>query len=101
MLKVIRIFAAVISLAVLPAIAVAQDIDGVVEHPMIERYPGQVIAWQHIENYQPYKVAVGPVTGYRQMAIGSKLRAASPGPSTNMKARTGPIRRSTGTISTR
>jgi outer membrane protein OmpA-like peptidoglycan-associated protein len=67
MLKVIRIFAAVISLAVLPAIAVAQDIDGVVEHPMIERYPGQVIAWQHIENYQPYKVAVGPVTGYRQI----------------------------------
>jgi outer membrane protein OmpA-like peptidoglycan-associated protein len=67
MLKVIRIFAAVISLAVLPAIAVAQDIDGVIEHPMIERYPGQVIAWQHIENYQPYKVAVGPVTGYRQI----------------------------------
>ena len=47
---------------------VAQDIDGVVEHPMIQRYPGQVIAWQHIENYQPYKVAVGPVTGYRAIA---------------------------------
>lgn len=46
----------------------AQDIDGIVEHPMIERYPGQVIAWQHIENYQPYKVAVGPVTGYRTIA---------------------------------
>ncbi len=43
----------------------AQDIDGIVEHPMIKRYPGQVIAWQHIENYQPYKVAVGLVTGYR------------------------------------
>ena len=43
----------------------AQDIDGVIEHPMIERYPGQVIAWQHIENYQPYKVATGPVAGYR------------------------------------
>ena len=67
MLKVIRMLAAAISLAVLPAIAVAQDIDGVVEHPMIERYPGQVIAWQHIENYQPYKVAVGPVTGYRSI----------------------------------
>lgn len=46
----------------------AQDIDGVIEHPMIERYPGQVIAWQHIENYQPYKVPLGPVTGYRQIA---------------------------------
>ena len=35
---------------------------------MIERYPGQVIAWQHIENYQPYKVAMGPVTGYRTIS---------------------------------
>jgi outer membrane protein OmpA-like peptidoglycan-associated protein len=48
--------------------AFAQDIEGVVEHPMVERYPGQVIAWQHIENYQPYKVATGPVTGYRAIA---------------------------------
>ena len=47
---------------------VAQDIDGIVEHPMIERYPGQVIAWQHIENYQPYRVAIGPVVGYRSIA---------------------------------
>jgi outer membrane protein OmpA-like peptidoglycan-associated protein len=46
----------------------AQDVEGVIEHPMIERYPGQVIAWQHIENYQPYKVATGPVTGYRAIA---------------------------------
>lgn len=47
---------------------VAQDQEGVVEHPMIKRYPGQVIAWQQIENFQPYKVAVGPVTGYRSIA---------------------------------
>ena len=67
MFKIIRIVLAVSGLALLPAIAAAQDIEGVVEHPMIERYPGQVIAWQHIENYQPYKVAVGPVTGYRQI----------------------------------
>ena len=45
----------------------AQEVDGAVEHPMFERYPGQVIAWQHIENYQPYKVAIGPVTGYRRI----------------------------------
>ncbi|MEQ8557177.1 MAG: OmpA family protein [Henriciella sp.] len=50
-----------------PASLYAQDADGVVEHPMIERYPGQVIAWQHIENYQPVKIPVGPVTGYRQI----------------------------------
>jgi len=47
------------------ASAGAQDIDGVTEHPMISRYPGQEIRWQHIENYMPYRVPVGPVTGYR------------------------------------
>lgn len=46
----------------------AQDIAGVAEHPMVKRYPGQVITWQHIENYQPYKLAVGAVTGYRSIA---------------------------------
>lgn len=50
------------------SLSVAEDIEGVIEHSMIKRYPGQVIAWQHIENYQPYKVAVGPVTGYRAIA---------------------------------
>ena len=45
--------------------AVAEDIDGVQEHPLISRYPGQDIRWQHIENYMPYRVPVGPVTGYR------------------------------------
>lgn len=65
-----RLCALVASLIVsfLATSVMAQDIDGIVEHPMIERYPGQVIAWQHIENYQPYKVAVGPVAGYRTIA---------------------------------
>ena len=27
-----------------------------------------MIAWQHIENYQPYHVPVGPVTGYRTIS---------------------------------
>ena len=43
----------------------AQDIDGIVEHDLISRYPGQDIRWQHIENYMPYRVPAGPVTGYR------------------------------------
>lgn len=47
--------------------AMAQDVDGVQEHPMIERYPGQDITWQKIENYMPYEIAVGPVTGYRNI----------------------------------
>ena len=62
-----RAFFAAAVLASFATIALAQDIDGVIEHPMIDRYPGQVIAWQHIENYQPYRVAVGPVTGYRRI----------------------------------
>lgn len=67
MLKYVGILAA-LTLALFHPTMHAQDIDGVVEHPMIERYPGQVIAWQHIENYQPYKVATGPVTGYRAIS---------------------------------
>lgn len=35
---------------------------------MIERYPGQEIAWQTIDNYREFRIPVGPVTGYR--AIG-------------------------------
>ena len=45
-----RLGTILVFLCTLAASAVAQDIEGVVEHPMFERYPGQVIAWQHIEN---------------------------------------------------
>lgn len=55
--------------------AFAQDIDGAIEHPMMtERYPGQEIRWQRIENYMPYKVPLGPVTGYR--TIGDTIETA-------------------------
>ena len=47
--------------------AFAADIEGVVEHPMFARYPGQEIAWQQIENYQPFKIPKGPVVGYRKI----------------------------------
>ncbi|MEM1262749.1 MAG: OmpA family protein [Pseudomonadota bacterium] len=68
MFKRMLVTVAAMLLACFVSTASAEDIEGVVEHPMIERYPGQVIAWQHIENYQPYKVAVGPVVGYRKIA---------------------------------
>ncbi len=48
-------------------LAIADDVEGVQEHPMIERYPGQDIRWQKIENYMPYEIAIGPVTGYRKI----------------------------------
>lgn len=65
MFNCIGVIAVGLTCVFVSANAVAQDIDSIIEHPMFERYPGQIIAWQHIENYQTYKVATGPVTGYR------------------------------------
>ena len=64
-----EIIAFSLAMAALPMLApvAAEDIEGVQEHPMIERYPGQEIRWQKIENYMPYKIATGPVTGYRKI----------------------------------
>jgi len=72
-MNAIRAPIAVILLTLLYAVTVvpptyAGDMEGITEHPMISRYPGQEIRWQQIENYMPYRVPVGPVTGYR--AIG-------------------------------
>lgn len=67
-MQVLKNIATGLVIALATGIVSAQDIDGVLEHPMIERYPGQVIAWQHIENYQPYRVATGPVSGYRAIS---------------------------------
>ncbi len=58
----------VLHIAVVIAFPVqAEDIAGIQEHPLLTRYPGQEIRWQHIENYMPYRVPVGPVTGYRSI----------------------------------
>lgn len=48
-----------------PTVVVAQDADGCEDHGAITRYPGSVLEWCKIENYMPYKIPVGPVTGYR------------------------------------
>ncbi len=45
----------------------AQDAPGVVEHPMVQRYPGQEIRWQTIENFRPFRVPLSGVTGYREI----------------------------------
>lgn len=46
----------------------AQDAPGSEDHPAITRYPGSVIKWNKVENYMPYKIAAGPVTGYRTIS---------------------------------
>lgn len=62
-----RRFALAVLIAVWGVAATAQDIAGVVEHPMVTRYPGQSIAWQSIENHRPYRVPLGEVGGYRDL----------------------------------
>lgn len=49
------------------ASAQAEDIEGIQEHGLVSRYPGQEIRWQQIENYMPFRVPAGPVAGYRQI----------------------------------
>ena len=57
-------------LALTPAAADAApgDIAGAADHPAVSRYPGTVIKWQAIDNHLPYRIAVGPVTGYRAIS---------------------------------
>jgi outer membrane protein OmpA-like peptidoglycan-associated protein len=45
----------------------AEDIDGITEHGLVGRFPGQEIRWQQIENYLPFRVPTGAVTGYRRI----------------------------------
>jgi OmpA-OmpF porin, OOP family len=51
-------------LGVAPAL-LAQDVAGSSDHPVLTRYPGSVIKWYDVQAHMPYRIAVGPVTGYR------------------------------------
>jgi len=50
------------------ALAAAEDAEGCADHPAVSRYPGTDLDWCVTENFRPYRVPLGPVTGYR--AIG-------------------------------
>ena len=65
-----RLLALAISLAALaPAgSAIAEDAAGCADHGALTRYPGSVLEWCKIVNYMPYKIPVGPVTGYRAIS---------------------------------
>ncbi len=68
-LKFISLLASSLQILVFaPLMLHAADIDTALEHPLITRYPGQEIRWQQIENYRPYRVPAGPVTGYRAIS---------------------------------
>lgn len=47
--------------------AQAQDVEGSQDHPLITRYPGSIIQWYSVENYRPFRLPVGPITGYRHI----------------------------------
>ena len=47
--------------------AVAQDVTGAKDHPMLTRYPQSVIKWYDVQTFMPYKIAVGKVGGYRKI----------------------------------
>lgn len=67
---VMRSFIGVVCLAAAllaaPAIR-AGDAPGTADHPAIGRYPGSELVWQRVENHRAYRIATGPVTGYRQI----------------------------------
>ena len=43
------------------------DVEGSEDHPLITRYPSSIIEWQDVQEYDKYKIAIGPVTGYRHI----------------------------------
>ncbi|MEM7280545.1 MAG: OmpA family protein [Pseudomonadota bacterium] len=47
--------------------SLANDADGCEDHGAITRYPGSVLEWCKTDNYLPYRVPIGPVTGYRKI----------------------------------
>lgn len=61
-----RVLLIIVMLAVAGA-AQAQDAAGTADHPAVTRFPGSVIIWQDEQAYEPYAIATGPVTGYRQI----------------------------------
>lgn len=43
------------------------DVPGAQDHPAVSRYPGSLIKWHDTQAFNPYAIATGPVTGYRQI----------------------------------
>ena len=43
----------------------AEDAQGCVDHGVVTRYPNAILSWCKTDNYLPFRIPVGPVTGYR------------------------------------
>lgn len=62
------LIAALLVVTAVPAYAAAGEVKNAKDHPAVTRYPGSIIKLQKIENHLPYRIATGPVTGYRAIA---------------------------------
>ncbi|MCB1690662.1 MAG: OmpA family protein [Halioglobus sp.] len=67
MVRMNLVLVVLVSAIGLAGVVQAEDVEGVHEHGLVTRYPGQEIRWQQIENYMPFRVPVGEVTGYRSI----------------------------------
>lgn len=56
---------ALIIVSVIVANSHATDAPGCADHDALERYPESILEWCKTSNYLPFKIPVGPVTGYR------------------------------------
>ena len=57
-----------LALIILCGVSFAQsDVHGNEDHPIITRYPGSIIEWYDVQEFDRYKIATGPVTGYRHI----------------------------------
>lgn len=69
MIKMKRLFGLIalcLSLIAMGAIpAIAEDVAGSKDHPVVTRYPDSVIKWYDVQAFEPYTIATGPVTSYR------------------------------------
>ena len=64
----LKIYVLPLVLFILSASTFAQsDVEGSEDHSIISRYPGSVIKWYDVQEFDRYKIAVGPVTGYRHI----------------------------------
>src|SRR5687768_15541752 len=67
MFRVRLILSVLLLSACLSLPALAQDVTGAKDHPMLTRYPQSVIKWYDVQTFMPYKIAVGKIGGYRKI----------------------------------
>ncbi len=63
--RLLTLFA--LSFAVVCTPALAEDVAGSQDHPILTRFPGSEIKWYDVQAFSPYHIATGPVTGYNAL----------------------------------